>query len=54
MRRKGWGAHLPYIFSWATAGVCALTVFIQVFLGGAEWVRPYLTVEMEAGLKWLG
>ena len=34
--------------------MCALTVFIHVFLGGAKWVRPYLAVEMEPGLKWLG
>ena len=40
-------------FFWAAAGVCALTVFIHVFLGGAKWVRPYLPVEMEPGLKWL-
>ena len=36
------------------AGVCALTAVIHVFLGGAKWVRPYLAVEMEPGLKWLG
>ena len=41
-------------FFWAAAGVCALTVFIHVVLGGAKWVRPYLAVEMEPGLKWLG
>ncbi len=38
----------------AAAGVCALTAAIHVFLGGAKWVRPYLAVEMEPGLKWLG
>ena len=45
---------MAHIFFWAAAGVCALTVFIHIFLGGAKWVRPYLAVEMEPGLKWLG
>jgi hypothetical protein len=29
---------MAHIFFWAAAGVCALTVFIHVFLGGAKWV----------------
>ena len=45
---------MAHYFFWAAAGVCALTVFIHVFLGGAKWVRPYLQVPMEPGLKWLG
>lgn len=45
---------MAHIFFWAAAGVCALTVFTHVFLGGVKWVRPYLAVEMEPGLKWLG
>ncbi len=45
---------MAHTFFWAATGVCALTVFIHVFLGGAKWVRPYLAVEMEPGLKWLG
>ena len=41
------------LFFWAAAGVAGLTVFIHVFLGGAKFVRPFLEVEMEPGLKWL-
>ncbi|KJS34863.1 MAG: hypothetical protein VR74_18745 [Hyphomonas sp. BRH_c22] len=41
------------LFFWAAAGVAGLTVLIHVFLGGAKFVRPFLAVEMEPGLKWL-
>jgi hypothetical protein len=41
------------LFFWAAAGVAALTVAIHVFLGGAKFVRPFLAVDMEPGLKWL-
>tara|TARA_R110000787_G_scaffold27087_3_gene75394 strand:+ start:4832 stop:5209 length:378 start_codon:yes stop_codon:yes gene_type:complete len=41
------------VFFWAAAGVATLTVFIHVFLGGAKFVRPFLAVEMDPGLKWL-
>lgn len=42
------------VLFWTAAGVCGLTAAIHVFLGGAKWVRPFLAVEMEPGLKWLG
>jgi len=29
---------MAHTFFWAGAGVCALAVFIHVFLGGAKWV----------------
>lgn len=41
------------LFFWAAAGVAGSTVVIHVFLGGAKFVRPFLAVEMEPGLKWL-
>lgn len=41
------------LFFWAAACVAGLTVLIHVVLGGAKFVRPFLAVEMEPGLKWL-
>ncbi|WP_439619741.1 hypothetical protein [Hyphomonas sp.] len=41
------------LFFWAAAGVAGLTVFIHVVLGGVKFVRPFLAVEMEPGLKWM-
>jgi hypothetical protein len=44
---------MTVLFFWAAAGVAAFTVAIHVFLGGAKFVRPFLAVDIEPGLKWL-
>ncbi|KCZ57585.1 hypothetical protein HY30_05260 [Hyphomonas chukchiensis] len=53
MEKGGEAKAMTAIFFWAAAGVAMLTVLIHVFLGGAKFVRPFLAVEMDPGLKWL-
>lgn len=42
-----------YMF-WAAAIICYATVIIHIFAGGRKFVRPFLAVEMDPFLKWMG